>query len=530
MTEENSSRSTPPPSSTLSRFPHPSTIPRLPPTPIPTNIHPLLPYTPTTPLPSSRFQAPLRTPDSHPNVSSVPFETQFQSIPEESNVHSNINISAAVQQSPEHKEINQPPENRSNAETNSNDNVDNQFDNNYVQNSRDDIQTYDHNTNDYKITNVQNNAINMQQQQIQQQLFEQQQMFDKTMIYMQQRIQQLEQQILLSQQEAAQLKFDQAYYSQHQVPTTWYTNNHGTSSNNQSINSINNVISKAISRPDNFDGNATLIDSWIYSMRNYLLLANIPVEQQVPVVTTYLKGNAQNWLVHLSNEDKSKCLTLDNFFTALVSFFRPVNLVQATRRQLNELQQRGFDLIKFNSRFNQLVQKLPPMDKQELLDKYREKLDSSIQVALAGKEFFELSKIQTAAVQVETALKQMKPDRNGSNVNHRFNNNGYNNNSRSRFQHGPTPVVNQHMNVQQAENGGEEETQVQVQYASSTMKKSKTSIPRMTEQIKEWCMDNKACFRCRQVGHIASKCTRFPGSTAGGNPIQPSATPSKQNF
>jgi hypothetical protein len=456
----------------------------------------------------------------------TPFETQFQTIAEESIVHSNINISASSEQqqhSPEHKQTNQPPEISSEVQTEN-------FDNNFVRNSNDDIETHDNNTNDYNNINLQNNTSNMEQQQIPQQLFEQKQMFDKTMFLYQQRIQQLEQQILFSQQEAAQLKFDEAYYSQPQAPTTWYTNTHGTSFNNQSINSINNVISKAISKPDTFDGNATLIDSWIYSMRNYLLLANIPVEQQVPVVTTYLKGNAQNWLVHLSPEDKSKCLSLDNFFTQLVSFFRPVNFIQATRRQLNELQQRGFDLIKFNSRFNQLVQKLPPMDKQELLDTYREKLDTNIQFALVGKEFTELSKIQTAAVQAETALKQMKPDRVNSNSNYRFNTSGYNNSFRSRIQTVPTPVVNQNIQTQQMENGSDEETQVQVQYASSTMKKNNNSIPKMNEQIRKWCVENNACFRCRQVGHTSSKCTTFQRSTTAGTSLQPSATPSKQNF
>jgi hypothetical protein len=297
MTDNNSSRSTPPPSSNLSRSPHPSSIPRLPPTP-------LLPYTPTTPLPSSRYQNPIRTIDhSDPAMLTAPFETQFQTIPEESIIHSNVNVSTSSEQQQhlqEHKETNQQPEISSNAQTYSNENFDtDQIDNNFVHNSNinDDIETHNNNTNDYNNINLQNNTNNMQQQQIQQQLFEQKQMFDKTMFLYQQRIQQLEQQILFSQQEAAQLKFDQAYYSQPPAPTTWYTSTHGTSFNNQSINSINNVISKAISKPDTFDGNATLIDSWIYSMRNYLLLANIPVEQQVPVVTTYLKGNAQNCLI-----------------------------------------------------------------------------------------------------------------------------------------------------------------------------------------------------------------------------------------
>jgi hypothetical protein len=528
MTEENSSQSTPPPSSTLSRFPHPSSIPRLPPTPIHTNTQSVLPYTPTTPLPSSRFQTPLRAPDVHPAV--VHFETQFQSIPEESNVHSNTSTLTSVQQqvSPEHKQTNQQPENNPNAETTSNENYDNQFDDNYVQSCDNDNQTYDHNTNNYQSTNSQSNAMNMQQRQIQQQLFEQQQMFDKTMIYMQQRIQQLEQQVLFSQQEAAQLKFDQAFYARQQPAATWNSNTQRTQINNQSMNNVD--LSKIISKPDTFGGNATMIDSWIHSMRNFLLLSGVPAERQVPTVSSFLRGDALNWFVYLSSEDKSKCLTLDDFFTQMVLFFRPVNLVQATRKQLHELQQRGFDLIKFNSRFNQLVQKLPPIDKQQLLDLYREKLDYNIQLALVGKEFSDLSKLQTAAVQADTALKQMKSDRNGSNVNHRFNNTSYNNNSRSRVPHGTTPVVNQNINTQQEESDGEEETQVQVQYASSTMKKSKTSIPKMNEQIRKWCVENKACFRCRQVGHTSSSCTTFPRSTTGGTMLQPSATPSKQNF
>ena len=102
-------------------------------------------------------------------MSTTPFETQFQTIPEESIIHSNINVSASSEQqqhSTEHKEINQPQEISSNVQTYSNENFGtDQIDNNFVHNSNDDIETHDNNTNDYNNINLQNNTNNMQQQQ-----------------------------------------------------------------------------------------------------------------------------------------------------------------------------------------------------------------------------------------------------------------------------------------------------------------------------------------------------------------------------
>ncbi len=531
MTDENNPSSPSPPSSVLSRFPHPSSVPRLPPTPIYTNIHSSLPYTPTTPLPSSRFQTPMKTTKGSEQNSTI--DSRFQSIPEEMNHQMNNNmslnnVSQSLEQQPmssEHKnndQQQQPAQTNNQSQINSNVPFhSNEIGSdgpgpNYIPINNDDSNMYENGTNNYASNKIYSSNINVQQQQI----FEQQQMmFDKHMIMMQQRIQQLESQVLFTQQESAQLKFDQSFYTQQQ---SWNTNNNGQQINNN----ISTIISKSIQKPDTFDGNAITIDAWIHSMRNYLLLAGIPIEHQVPVVTTYLKGNAQGWLVHLSPEDKSKCLTLDGFFTSLVSFFRPVNLVQATRKQLNELQQRGFDLIKFNSKFNQLVQRLPAMDKSELLDKYREKLDVKIQLTLVGKDFSELSQIQTAAIQADTALKLMKPDNN----NQRFNNNYR---SRVHVQQ-PTAVVN-NMNTQQTDldqqpgSDGDEENVV-VQYAG-TKKKNGKPIPKINDEIRKWCQENNACYRCRQVGHSSANCTTFPRSTNnGGTSLQPSSTPSKQHF
>ena len=78
----------------------------------------------------------------------------------------------------------------------------------------------------------------------------------------------------------------------------------------------------------------------------------------------------------------------------------------------------------------------------------------------------------------------------------------------------------------------QKETTVQINYAGTNKKKV---IPKMNEQIRQWCIKNNACFRCRTPGHGSSNCTTFPRSTNGGTlntgtTVQPSATPSKPHF
>jgi len=59
-------------------------------------------------------------------------------------------------------------------------------------------------------------------------------------------------------------------------------------------------------------------------------------------------------------------------------------------------------------------------------------------------------------------------------------------------------------------------------------------IPKLTEEIRRWCFENKACFRCRQknAGHLGADCPRFanaPGKKSlnaladGGSELEPPA-------
>ncbi len=529
MSENNdNSANTPPPQRTpipLSQFSHPDSLQR------PQQPSTTLPYTPATPLPSdqirstsnSQFETPRTIRVSKPRVP-VPITT----IHEEDNINSSqlFNSQYATQQpsSPEHKQINnQQQQQQSQLYGNYNSGViDILHTENEPVDSNGDINNINTNTNYDENNNVQNNTNISIEQQIQQRLFEQKQMFDQTMFLEQQRVQSLAQQVFALQQRSAQLEYERAYYSHQQPPTTTMNTNNN---NQQSINSINNNISKAISKPDTFDGTATMIDTWIHSMRNYLLLANIPIEQQVPVAQTYLRGQAANWSVHLSATDKLKCLTLDGWFTQLLTFFRPVDAINTARRQLNALMQRGFDLIKFNSRFNQLVQYFPKMEMEEKIMKYREKLDPKLQTLLVSQQYNDLGEIMKAALHVDQALKLInEPSTNKPN---------------QRFYSRPAstmvPVVNQHVQAHaehSEEPGSDEEQHVVIQNVHSSTKKK--VIPKMNEEIRKWCIANNACFRCRTVGHSSNKCTQFKQRTNNGGTsssgFTPSAAPSKQHF
>ncbi len=531
MSENNDNSANTPPQRTpipLSQFSHPDSLQRS------QQPSTTLPYTPATPLPSEQvrstsnlqFETPRTSRVSKPRVT-VPINVT--TIHEEDNIDSsqlfNSQYTTQQQLSPEHKRTNQQQQQRkqniTNVNVDSNDDIvidGNDYNDNINTNIYNDNTNYDDNNN---IQNKLNTNMSIEQQ-IQQRLFEQKQMFDQTMFLEQQRVQSLAQQVFALQQRSAQLEYERAYYSHQQPqPTTMNTNNN----NQQSIHSINNNISKAISKPDTFDGTATMIDTWIHSMRNYLLLANIPLEQQVPVAQTYLRGQAANWCVHLSATDKLKCLTLDGWFTQLLTFFRPADAINTARRQLNALMQRGFDLIKFNSKFNQLVQYFPKMEMEEKIMKYREKLDPKLQTLLVSQQYNDLGEIMKAALHVDQALKLInEPSTNKSNQ--RF---------YSRAPSTMVPVVNQHVQARAEysdEPGSDEEQHVVVQNVHSSSKKK--VIPKMTEEIRKWCIANNACYRCRAIGHSSKQCTQFKhtnnGGTTSSTKFTPSAAPSKQHF
>ena len=204
-----------------------------------------------------------------------------------------------------------------------------------------------------------------------------------------------------------------------------------------------------------------------------------------------------------------------------IIFFRPVNQVPMVRAKLETLQQRGHDIGKFNSLFNSLVVQLPAMEMEEKMYKYKTKLDPQLQLILVGRTFNNVTEMMKAALEATSALRLINPSTQQQ--------------QRSSYPQQrptPTPVTNNNVqshseNTHQPSSSNDEgETSMNVHNTNtSTMK-----IPKMNPSIKEHCMKNKLCFRCRQGGHSSRECTVFTNRTSNTSNFTPSTNVTKPHF
>ena len=61
------------------------------------------------------------------------------------------------------------------------------------------------------------------------------------------------------------------------------------------------------------------------------------------------------------------------------------------------------------------------------------------------------------------------------------------------------------------------------------MNMSRTStIPKLTPETRDYCRQNRLCFRCRRPGHMATNCTTNNNANNFNNRLQPSSAISKK--
>jgi hypothetical protein len=290
--------------------------------------------------------------------------------------------------------------------------------------------------------------------------------------------------------------------------------------NNTQATNTNIKLSSIISKPESFSGNVNTLDTFIFSMRNYLLLSNVPPQLHVQTAGTFLTGTAGTWFAYLTPAERNSLTTFDQLATLLTNYFSPLDQQAEARRKLTSIRQTS-SVNAFNNIFNQTVQRLPHMEMAEKIEQYRMKLHDNLQVQLALNEYTSLADIMKAAVRIDALLFARKPKSTGAfpfNPRQQYSNRkpfANTNASASNSQ-----AVAAHA-VQLEDQPGSDDDEHHVNYTQAA------PLPKLTEETKKYCRENKLCFRCRQPGHSAWQCKPSRSSASS---YQPSPAPSKPHF
>jgi hypothetical protein len=84
-------------------------------------------------------------------------------------------------------------------------------------------------------------------------------------------------------------------------------------------------------KPEFFNGKDTsraTIVSWMFDIKQYLLLTGTPEDQRTPIAATYLQGTAKTWYITMFTKPGAETPSLDNFLAAFKKRF-----LSATERE-----------------------------------------------------------------------------------------------------------------------------------------------------------------------------------------------------
>jgi hypothetical protein len=342
--------------------------------------------------------------------------------------------------------------------------------------------------------------------QLQQEMESRQHQYDTHTLLLQQQIDQLQQSLEQANQRSSQLEFQQSYFL-----------------NNTQATNTNIKLSSIISKPESFSGNVNTFDTFVFSMRNYLLLSSVPPQLHVQTAGTFLTGTAGTWFAYLTPAERNSLTTFDQFATLLTNYFSPLDQQAEARRKLTGIRQTS-SVTAFNNIFNQTVQRLPHMEMAEKIEQYRMKLHDDLQVQLALNEYTSLADIMKAAVRIDALLIARKPKSSGTfqfNPRQQYSNRKPFTNTNASASN--TQPVAAHA-VQLEDQPGSDEDEHHVNYTQAA------PISKLTPEARQHCIENKLCFRCRKAGHNKFHCPLNSSNRQQTTSFQPSPAPSKSHF
>ena len=226
-------------------------------------------------------------------------------------------------------------------------------------------------------------------------------------------------------------------------------------------------------RPNSYNGKGS-ISSWITHMDNYL--GETPSEQSLQIAVSYMEGAAHEWwIVYQQSLEGHLITTWPQLIPALRNRFDTLNKTKIARDKLARWKQVK-DVATFNDDFLKIILDIPNISIDEQLDRYSRGLKPYIWKELCTRDYNNLTDAMRDAERVESAHRRLGPKSNGrSPIPQRNQGNGKHD--------GPTP-----------------------------MDIGNVQIKKLTPAERDLCRKEGRCFRCREKGHMASKCPKGRGN------------------
>jgi hypothetical protein len=212
----------------------------------------------------------------------------------------------------------------------------------------------------------------------------------------------------------------------------------------------------------------------------------------VAFIVTHLRGPALIWWKAIDQETKNKTKSFVDFSKHIEKRFLPLAESRVSRSDLYNIQQHT-SVSDYATLFITLLQQAGTVDEETQLYFFKRGLQDKIRKQLTRHRFTNLTELMQVAREIEADFTANKS---------------------IRFPHtipshtSPSYHNSNHMDIEHvnARSYYEEEKSTSNEINNIQPKRPK----KLTPEERETCRREGKCFRCREKGHLAAACTKFP--------------------
>lgn len=258
--------------------------------------------------------------------------------------------------------------------------------------------------------------------------------------------------------------------------------------------------------PIPYDGDPYKIDDWTFCLENFFNLAKVDADSvKVDYCVSLLQGTALSWWRHVS----PKPSTYHDFKEALLSQFKVDDEGRLARDLLAFANQRGHVHI-YTKYFRSLLLKIPDMTEAEARDRYIRGLKPEIRKEVLLRDCRSLND----TIKVAERYDLISSSQGSHPIIPNFQSTPQ---SRPAF-HAPQVDPNNHMDVDSVLESKEEFNLAAASVKPSSYSSSsqpQTHRRKLTDVERRELSRNRACFYCREKGHMKRDCPKRPSSGNG---------------